>query len=164
MTNPWSFLGSPGRPGAMGAIMDEYARAANEYCLLIEAIPQARFERETESRDPTTTSLRAIARHTVGAAHRYADYIRAARGLEHVDRFELAPERLLAPADLRPRLSEALRYTESALDGLYEATEETVAAIQFPVRWGPTYDPEMLLEHAIVHLLRHRRQVARWPL
>jgi len=25
------------------------------------------------------------------------------------------------------------------------------------------YDPEMLLEHAVVHLLRHRRQLERWP-
>jgi hypothetical protein len=26
-------------------------------------------------------------------------------------------------------------------------------------RWGPRYDLEQLLEHAIVHVLRHRRQI-----
>ena len=34
--------------------------------------------------------------------------------------------------------------------------------VQFQVRWGPVYDPEMILEHGIVHLLRHRRQLERW--
>jgi hypothetical protein len=28
--------------------------------------------------------------------------------------------------------------------------------------WGPRYDPEMLLEHAVCHVLRHRRQLERW--
>ena len=27
------------------------------------------------------------------------------------------------------------------------------------VRWGQTYDVEQLLEHAIVHILRHRLQI-----
>ena len=48
-------------------------------------------------------------------------------------------------------------------DGPQSLLEDAVAAIKFDVRWGPTYDPEMLLEHAIVHLLRHRRQILRWP-
>jgi uncharacterized damage-inducible protein DinB len=163
MSSPWSFLGEPGARGAMGALMDEYARAANDLCLVVEAIPPARFERTVESADPSTTSVREICRHVAGAARRYADYIRKARGLEHVDRFELEPARLVAPADLRPRLGEALCYTEGALAGLHDAPEDVIAAIKFEVRWGPTYDPEMLLEHAIVHLLRHRRQIGRWP-
>ena len=162
MTNPTGFLARPGLAGAMGALMDEYARAADELCRVVETLPAARFERAVESRDPSTTSLREVCRHVAGAARRYSDYIRKARGLEHVDRFELEPDRLLGPADLRPRLGEALRYTEGALEGLYDASEETVAAIRFEVRWGPVYDPEMLLEHAIVHLLRHRRQIQRW--
>jgi hypothetical protein len=41
-------------------------------------------------------------------------------------------------------------------------SENEVLALSFPVRWGPTYDPEMILEHAICHLLRHRRQLERW--
>ena len=32
------------------------------------------------------------------------------------------------------------------------------------VKWGQTYDPEQLFEHAIVHILRHRRQIERFLL
>jgi uncharacterized damage-inducible protein DinB len=28
--------------------------------------------------------------------------------------------------------------------------------------WGVTYDAEQLLEHAIVHVLRHRRQIEKF--
>ena len=37
------------------------------------------------------------------------------------------------------------------------------AVIRFTVSWGVEYDPDMLLEHAVCHLLRHRRQLERWP-
>ena len=30
------------------------------------------------------------------------------------------------------------------------------------VRWGQSYDVEQLYEHAIVHILRHRRQIERF--
>ncbi|MBP9220547.1 MAG: hypothetical protein KBF42_04135, partial [Chitinophagales bacterium] len=29
-------------------------------------------------------------------------------------------------------------------------------------RWGQQYDPEQLLEHAIVHVMRHQRQIERF--
>lgn len=32
------------------------------------------------------------------------------------------------------------------------------------VRWGQLYDVEQLFEHAIVHILRHRRQIERFLL
>jgi uncharacterized damage-inducible protein DinB len=163
MTQGFGFLDRPGESGPFGALMDEYARAADEFCRVIETIAAARFVRESASSDPDTVSIRAVCRHAVSAAHRYADYIRKARGLPFVDRFELPPETLPDPGAVRAGLSAALRYTEEALAGWYEDPALAEQAT-FQVRWGPTYDPEMILEHAIVHLLRHRRQVERWPI
>ncbi len=156
------FLDHPGRPGAFGAIMDETARAAEDFCRVVEGLTAAQFDEARPSADPNTVSLRAICAHTVGAAHRYADYIRKARGLPFVEIYQLDPQALAGPADVRPRLGVAFRYTEAALAGLDDAPAAEAARVTFPVRWGPTYDPEMILEHGIVHLLRHRRQVERW--
>ncbi len=36
------------------------------------------------------------------------------------------------------------------------------AAVRFESRWKQPYDIEQMLEHAIVHILRHRRQLERW--
>ena len=157
-----AFLDRPGLPGMFGALMDEYARAAVDLCGVVESFDAAAFAQSRDSKDPNTASPRAIALHIYGAARRYSDYIRKVRGLPHDDRFMPAEGAITRPGDLRGRLAEAMRYTEGALEGLHEMTEEDMMALKFTVRWGPTYDPEMILEHAIVHLLRHRRQLERW--
>jgi len=100
--------------------------------------------------------------HVVGAAHRYAHYIRKRRGIDFIDRFEADPARVRSSQDVRPLLAEGIRFTESTVEPLLAMSEEDVLALSFPVRWGPTYDPEMILEHAVCHLLRHRRQLERW--
>jgi hypothetical protein len=97
-----------------------------------------------------------------GAAHRYAHYIRKARGVDFVDRYEPDPSRLGSPRDVRGLLAEAIVLTEATVEPLLRATDEEIQAISFTVRWGPRYDPEMLVEHAVCHLLRHRRQLERW--
>jgi hypothetical protein len=159
MTERSTILNNPDRPGAFGALMDETARAAADLCRLVESLAPAEFLRERSSDDPDTISIRAICGHAIGAARRYADYIRKARGLPFEEKFTLDPARLQSPADVRPLLAEALRYTEGAIE---DFPDEEVAGLTFQVRWGPTYDTEMILEHGIVHLLRHRRQIERW--
>ena len=39
---------------------------------------------------------------------------------------------------------------------------EEISGIVINSRWGAVYDAEGLLEHAIVHLLRHRRQIEKF--
>jgi hypothetical protein len=162
-TEATQFLDRPGVSGAFGALMDEYARAAVDLCRVVERFEQPRFEAEHSSPDPDCRSARAVCLHVYGAARRYSDYIRKARGLAFDEKFVADASRIARPGDLRGCLVEAIRYTEGALEGLYDAPEKVAAAITFQVRWGPTYDPEMILEHAVMHLLRHRRQLERWP-
>ena len=40
--------------------------------------------------------------------------------------------------------------------------EESDPQKKIKVRWGQYYDVEQLFEHAIVHVLRHRRQIERF--
>lgn len=157
-----AFIQHPGLAGPFGALMDEYARAAEDYCRVVENFELARFDAARPSNDPNTVSPRAICLHVVGAAHRYANYIRQARGVDFVERYEADPARLHSPRDVRALLAEATVLTERTVEPLLKATEEEMQALSFTVRWGPRYDPEMILEHAVCHLLRHRRQLERW--
>lgn len=50
-------------------------------------------------------------------------------------------------------------YTKNSFEGIWQKTNEEIEAIKIDTRWKVTYDFEQLLEHAIVHILRHRRQV-----
>ncbi len=161
MTTP-AFLDRPGRSGAFGALLDETAAAADAFCRVVERFSLETWHREQPSNDPSTVSPRAIAAHVCGAARRYADYIRKALDLPYVDVYETPIDKVREPFDVRPLLAEALRYTEEAVEGFHGQPEEAWEKVTFAVRWGPTYDPEMILEHGLVHLLRHRRQLERW--
>jgi hypothetical protein len=157
-----SFIRHPGLAGPFGALMDEYARAAEDFCRVVETFDVPRFDAERPSNNPTTVSPRAICLHATGAAHRYAHYIRKARGVDFIERYDTDPARLRAPRDVRAVLTEGIVLTEETVAPLRNATEEEIQALSFTVRWGPRYDPEMILEHAVCHLLRHRRQLERW--
>ena len=142
--------------------MDEYARAADDFCRVVDTFDAARFESVRTSNTAETASPHAVCAHVCGAAHRYAHYIRKARGIDFIDRYELDPSRLRSASDVRGLLAEATLLMEETVEPLVPLTDEGIQALSFVVRWGPTYDPEMLLEHAVCHLLRHRRQLERW--
>jgi len=157
-----TFIHHPGLTGPFGALMDEYARAAGDFCRVVEGFDLARFNAERPSNNPNTISPCAICLHVIGAAHRYAHYIRKARGVDFVERYEADPARLHSPRDVRDLLTEGIVLTEQTVEPLLKATEQEIQELSFAVRWGPRYDPEMILEHAVCHLLRHRRQLERW--
>lgn len=158
-----AFLRSPGRPGAFGALMDEYARAAEDFCRTVETLDDARFGAERAGEEELR-SRRDVSAHVVASARLYADLVRKVRGMEHVDRYDEAPWVARSPADVRALLAATLAYTEEAVAGLDALPESEVQALVIRSKWVSTYDPESILEHAIVHVLRHRRQVERWEI
>jgi len=112
------FLVRSGQPGMFGALLDEYARAAEDLCRTVEALSEDRFLQERDSLDPETASLQAVCSHVAGSAWSYAEYIRAARGLPPVPRpYPYVKDAVAAPAALRPLLTLALRHTETTVDG-----------------------------------------------
>lgn len=148
------------RSGAVGALMDEYERAASELARLVERIPDEDFARvvDAETRDEDCRSAQTIMSHVVGAAYGYADYLREQFSVESAR----PPRRLLSRTEALEQLGAALRYTAETLEGRWEMSYEEIARIVIKTRWGPVYDAEGLLEHAVVHVLRHRRQIERF--
>ena len=144
----------------MGALMDEYERAASELARLVERIPDDEFTRvvDSQTEDEDCRSAQTIMSHVVGAGYGYADYIREQLSIEST-----RPQRkLLSRRESLEQLEAALRYTVETLDGRWEMSAEEISAMVIKSRWGAVYDAEGLLEHAIVHVLRHRRQIERF--
>ena len=57
-------------------------------------------------------------------------------------------------------LNRMLDYTENFfVNNLSIQVEETDNSKKINTSWGQRYDIEQLMEHAIVHILRHRRQL-----
>lgn len=148
------------RKGAIGALMDEYERAASELRRLIEGLPEEEFARIVDSQtgDESCRSAQTIMSHVVSAGYGYAADIRKAYAMA-ADRPQ---KRLLSHREALDELEAMLAYTTQTLEGRWEMTEEAIMGTLIHSGWGVTYDLEQLLEHAIVHVLRHRRQIERF--
>jgi len=148
------------RKGGVGAMMDEYERAASDLSAILRRISDEEFEkaRDLETKDEDCRSIQTILHHVVRAGYGYASYIREANGDE--------PNRPDVPLGKRleylARLDAMLAFTSATLEDKWELPYEQMTAVKMQVRWGPVYDLEQLLEHAIVHVLRHRRQIERF--
>ena len=148
------------RKGAVGAMMDEYERAAAEFCSRITGLTEEQYTRvvDTETTDEDCRSPQTIMSHVVAAGYGYANYIRDAFSIE-----KSSPERrILEHTESLEEFDRMLEYTVATLDDKWEMPDDQIEAVSMTVHWGPTYDLEQLLEHAIVHILRHRRQIDRW--
>jgi uncharacterized damage-inducible protein DinB len=148
------------RNGAVGALMDEYERAASELARLVGRIPDDEFARvvDAQTEDEDCRSAQTIMSHVVRAAYGYADYLRTQFDIEST-----RPQpKLLSRRESLEQLEAALRYTVETLDGRWEMSAEEISGIVIKTRWGAVYDAEGMLEHAIVHVLRHRRQIEKF--
>ena len=150
------------RPGPIGALLDEYERAAAELKAILSTIPQAGFVKiaDPHTSDPNCRSIQTIMNHVVKAGYKYANYIRKQFGKPWVERMESFDVSTTEAACRE--LDVMLAYTAETLEGKWGLTYEDIMRNNMKVSWGPEYDLEQLLEHAIVHILRHRRQVERF--
>ena len=150
------------RKGALGAMMDEYERAASELRRLVEQIPDDEFARivDLQTSDENCRSVQTIMTHVLSAGYGYADHIRKSFSISSTR----PPKRLLSRQEAVAQLEAMLEYTAQTLEGRWEMTDEEIERITIHSGWGVTYNLEQLLEHAIVHLLRHRRQIEKFML
>jgi hypothetical protein len=148
------------RQGAVGALMDEYERASEELIHVLESISDEEFERirDTQTQDEDCRSIQTIMTHVIRAGYGYAGYMRTHWKKEPVIRWSEAVRRADTPAEMRKMLA----YMVETLDGHGTMTDAESNEMKMTVRWGPIYDFEQLFEHAIVHVLRHRRQIERF--
>jgi uncharacterized damage-inducible protein DinB len=148
------------RGGPVGALIDEYERAVGELVSMVEDISDDEYElvRDTETADDDCRSIQTIVTHVVRAGYGYAGMLRREWGIEHA-----APRPgTITRQEARSGLEEMLAYTSATLDGRWGISEADAGALRLRSAWGPVYDLEQLLEHAIVHVLRHRRQIGRF--
>jgi hypothetical protein len=109
------------RKGAIGALMDEYERAALELKLLVEQTPDSVFIQvvDTQTKDKDCRSIQTILTHVVRAGYGYANYIRDTFSIPSIR----PATRLLSRQEAVNELDAMLDYTAQTLDGKWEMTE-----------------------------------------
>jgi uncharacterized damage-inducible protein DinB len=146
------------RTGGLGAMMDEYERAAAELTRLIQTLDDSSFLMEHPQEAQKCRSVQKIMSHVARAAYGYANDIRLVFNLpiiveEHTN--------LENQTESNYSLQKAPEYTAATLEGKWAMSEAEIEKVSIFTPWGTTYTLEQMLEHAIVHILRHRRQIER---
>ncbi|MGH1436111.1 MAG: DinB family protein [Lewinella sp.] len=150
--------------GAVGALLDEYERALNELQALIVTVANDQLVRivDPHTDDPDCRSIQTILTHVVRAGYGYAIAIRKNEG-EELAYMERKTQNTIAA--YQEDLQRMFAYNEQLFaDYPNLQLEEKDADKKIKVSWGQIYDVEQLMEHAIVHILRHRRQIERFLL
>ena len=139
------------------ALMDEYRRAAVDYKQLLANMSQADYSvvRDTKTTDPDCRSVQTVTEHLVFSGYTYAGYINKANGQDPL----IFRSDITDPQQAIEEIDRMLDHTEAAFNGMWHQTDEQLMQYSFATTWQVTYDLEQLMEHAIVHILRHRRQV-----
>jgi hypothetical protein len=148
------------REGAVGALMDEYERAAWELRRLVGPMAEEDVVRvvDSQTEDEDCRSVQTIMTHVVNAGYGYADLLRKVFAMPSTR----PPKALLSHKEFLEQLDAVLAYTAETLEGRWLMTYEEISGAVINAGWGPRYDVEQLLEHAVVHVLRHRRQVEKF--
>jgi len=147
------------RLGAVGALLDEYERALNELIQVIASLSDAAL---TCTLDPHTAdvncrSIQSILTHVVSCGYGYATSIHNRNGKTLVRPAAVAYDSIAA---YQMALANMFAFTEGIFRDIQDNDlEQLDQARKFQSSWGQYYDVEQLMEHAIVHILRHRRQI-----
>jgi uncharacterized damage-inducible protein DinB len=143
--------------GIFGALFDEYSRAARELQSLINQLPEESYELVFDpiTQDSDCRSIQTILSHVVRSGYGYANYLREFFGEQPA-----SPEiSIVAKREAFLTIDQMLAYTESTLEEHWALDDTVLSTATIIAKHGPTYSLEQLLEHAIVHILRHRRQI-----
>lgn len=141
------------------ALLDEYQKSIRELIFVIQNISDQQLCKivDHQTQDQECKSIQSILTHVISSGYSYTVYIEHSIGI-HSTR----PE---------PKIFETINPYIEALNVMFEycaqcfkshpnvAIEVHDPLKKINVKWGQQYDIEQLMEHAIVHILRHRRQI-----
>jgi uncharacterized damage-inducible protein DinB len=139
------------------ALIEEYKKAANEYCTVLHKISQTDFEKTSgfQSEVPDCSSVKAITYHVVQSGYTYINYINSESNIG----WQEYKGNIDSPKSGITELKKMLAFTETSFGAIWGKTNSEIENWKFETRWKETYSFEQLMEHAIVHILRHRRQI-----
>ena len=148
--------------GAFGALLDEYQRAVEDLYEVLVDVTDAELTLvvDESTEDLNCRSIQSILSHVISAGYNYIIEIRRSLG-EDVDFIS----RLYFDdiQTYRDGLNAMFVFNQKLFDDHPNLKlEELDNNKKFEVRWKQLYDPEQLFEHAIVHVLRHRRQIEKF--
>ena len=150
--------------GAIGALLDEYERAIKDLKNVLNTVTDTELITiiDTQTDDEDCRSIQTIMAHVVRSGYGYAITVRNHEGEKLAYRKRVY---LKTATEFCNALDKVFAFNVLLFDDYPNVKlEEYDTAKKMRVSWGQLYDVEQIFEHAIVHILRHRRQIERFLL
>jgi uncharacterized damage-inducible protein DinB len=145
--------------GTVKALLDEYKKAIDELIAVVKPLSsnEIMLIRDDRTTDTNCRSIQTILTHVIYAGEGYITYIENHAGFKK----ERPPKIFFENVDpYIEELNRMFEYSENFfVNNPSIQTEETDNSKKISASWGQQYDIEQLVEHAIVHVLKHRRQI-----
>jgi len=148
--------------GTIRALLDEYKRAIDELASVIRPLSSRTLLRVVDDKttDANCRSVQTILTHVIFAGHTYTVYMENHIGHKK----ERPPKAYFETADeYVEALHRMFDYCKNFfIENPSIQLEESDQSKKITTSWKQQYDPEQLMEHAVVHVLKHRRQIERF--
>lgn len=147
------------RKGTVGALLDIYEQVISDLKNVIKSIPDSALTKiiDEKTTNEDCKSIQTILTHVVFSGFIYAINIQKLKepNVKRPDKiYHLTIEEYLKDLD------NVLVYTESVFTKINDdELEQFNDSLKIKTGWGQLYDIEQITEHAIVHILRHKRQI-----
>ena len=148
--------------GAIGALLDEYEKSINELIDTISDLSQEQLIKvvDFETNNEDCKSIQSILTHVIQSGYTYVIEIKKWLGEEIEYKEKRKFENI---KDYIRALQKMFEFNEKLFtDYPNLKLNEYDSNKKISVRWGQKFDVEQLFEHAIVHILRHRRQIKKF--
>lgn len=147
---------------AIQALLSEYKKVIDELIVVVEKISDDSLIKiqDHETKDEDCKSIQTILTHVVYSGRRYSYYLYL-----HAGEAPPHPVRIVRHnstgyiEDLYSMFEECKKFfSDHPKFNMLESHPDN----KIHVSWGQVFDGEQLMEHAIVHIMRHRRQIERF--
>lgn len=142
------------KPGAIGALTDEYEKALNELKDVLKTISDEVFLETINSENEDFKSIKNIVLHITRSGYIYSNYIRNYFN-DTVFPYQIS---INTVDDAIVELDKMFLYNVQTFEDKWLMSDEQMMKTIIKTSWT-TYDLEAIIEHSIVHILRHRLQI-----
>ncbi|WP_309641980.1 DinB family protein [Flavobacterium sp.] len=147
---------------AVNALLGEYRNVVTALQHVIVNVSYANLTTvvDANTTNPDCQSIQTILTHIVSSGYSYAGYIRKLKKIN-----DNRPGKVLRMTviEYRDDLENLIAYTNETFETIEDdELEEFDEDKKIKTTWGQVYDIEQMMEHAIVHVLRHRRQIEKF--
>lgn len=147
------------RKGTVGALLNAYQEVITELQQAIIDIDDKKLATiaDAETADKRCESIQTILTHVVAAGYSHANYIRQAASAEPSYHDDVVHA---TASDYSKELDAVFSFISDTFKNIEdEHLEQFNNDKKVITNWGQYYDIEQMAEHAIVHFIKHTRQI-----